>query len=116
MDDQPLAGIAVRCSSASPAAQTASFLLSDLGATVTSVDASSQAEIGDVCAGAPAAHVRLSGFGERGRFAAAHDHHSTVEAVGGAHMGQYTYEPGPAYLVSPYSTVGQALLTSAATL
>ena len=116
MDDQPLAGHSIRCSSTSAAAQMAAFVLSDLGARVITVPAAAAADVGDACAESADVRVRLSGFGEHGRFAAAPDHHSAVEAVGGAQMGQYTYEPGPAYLVSPYSTVGQALLAAAAIL
>ena len=114
MDDQPLAGRSIRCSSSSPAAETVRFLLSDLGARVVSVPMTADADIGG--AGATKAAVRLSAYGERGPLAGAPEHHSAVEAAGGAQMGQYTYAPGPAYLVSPYSTVGQALLATAATL
>jgi crotonobetainyl-CoA:carnitine CoA-transferase CaiB-like acyl-CoA transferase len=110
MTSLPLAGRTVRCASDAPAAQMAAFLLSDLGAEVSQAPPGGPAEIGGL--GSPAGAVRVSPYGERGRFAGGPPHHSAVEAVAGAQMAQYTYSPGPAYLVSPYSTVAQALLAA----
>jgi crotonobetainyl-CoA:carnitine CoA-transferase CaiB-like acyl-CoA transferase len=111
-----LAGQTVRIASESQAANLAAYLLADLGATVTRVPAGRAAEIVDAGGDPSAALAVLSGYGPHGPYAGAPAHHSAVEAVAGAHIAQYTYEPGPAYLVSPYSTVGQALLTTAATI
>ena len=97
-DGAPLAGHTLRCSSSSEAARTAAFLLTDLGANVLSVAPGQAADIADVDTAA-GNRVALSAYGKRGRFRSAPTHHSAVEAVGGAQMGQYTYTPGLAYLV-----------------
>lgn len=114
MNDRPLAGRAFRASSASPAADLAAFLLADLGASVRHASPEVPAAIAGLDGAAAPGGVILSPFGARGRFAGGPDHHSAVEAVGGAHLAQYTYTPGPAYLVTPYSTVAQAALAACA--
>jgi len=91
-------------------------LLSDLGANVIDVPPGADADLVDLKSAGTASRVMLSPYGAHGRFADAPDHHAAVEAVGGALLAQYTYTPGPAYLVSPYSTVGQALLATAAVI
>lgn len=98
------------------AAELTAFLLRDLGARVTDARRGEPADLAAAGAGHRASGVRLSAYGERGRLAGGPDHHAAIEAVGGALLGQYTYEPGPAYLVSPYASVGQALLATAALL
>jgi crotonobetainyl-CoA:carnitine CoA-transferase CaiB-like acyl-CoA transferase len=108
----PLAGRTFRVGTGSPASRLASFLLADLGGTVRQTAPGATAEIADAGSAATAGSVSLSALGERGRFRDAPAHHSAVEAIGGAQMAQYTYEPGPAYLVSPYSTVAQGILTA----
>ena len=114
MDGRPLAGRTFRSASGSPAAALAAFLLSDLGARVLDVAPGAPADLADRHGTSAAGGVALSPYGPRGRFADGPDHHSAVEAVGGAHLAQYTYAPGPAYLVTPYSTVAQAALAAAA--
>src|SRR6476469_546989 len=114
MDARPLAGRTYRSSATSSAGDLASFLLQDLGARVQPTSAGSRTDLADLDHGE--ARVVLSPYVPRGRFRDAQAHHSAVEAVGGALMGQYTYEPGPAYLVNPFSTVGQALLATAAVI
>src|SRR5262245_60781790 len=114
MDARPLAGRTYRSSTTSPAAELVCFVLRDLGARVEPAAAGARADLADQDQGE--AGVNLSPYGPRGRFRDAPAHHAAVEAVGGALMGQYTYEPGPAYLVNPFSTVGQALLATAAVI
>ncbi|MGD9890297.1 MAG: CoA transferase [Dehalococcoidia bacterium] len=117
MDGQPLAGRSYTTATSSSAGEIAGFLLADLGARVVDVQGSgTPAQIADLTGDTSAARVVLSPYGERGRFAGGPGHHSAVEAVGGAHMCQYTYAPGPAYLVTPYSSVGQGALAAAAVL
>jgi crotonobetainyl-CoA:carnitine CoA-transferase CaiB-like acyl-CoA transferase len=117
MTDRPLTGRTFRIASDAPGAHLAGFLLSDLGGQVQPCRSDEGATIADLTtAGEHRAAVGLSAYGPRGRFRDAPPHESAVAAVGGALMGQYTYAPGPAYLVVPYATVGQALLTVAATL
>lgn len=115
MVERPLGGRTFRNSSGSAAARLAAFLLTDLGARVQDVPAGEPADLADA-GGDAAGAVLLSPFGARGRFAGAPDHHSAVEAVGGAHLAQYTYTAGPAYLVTPYSVVGQSVLAAAAVI
>jgi crotonobetainyl-CoA:carnitine CoA-transferase CaiB-like acyl-CoA transferase len=116
MDAKALAGHRFAVASRSPAADLASFLLSDLGASVQRLPSGAAGDIGDLCADGDSPGVRLSAYGPSGRFATAPEHESAVDAIGGALMAQYTYAPGPAYLVAPYATVGQALLATAAAL
>jgi crotonobetainyl-CoA:carnitine CoA-transferase CaiB-like acyl-CoA transferase len=116
MDRAPLTGHEFTVASQSPAARLASFLLSDLGAAVRHERDANAGDIVDLREDRSAAGVVLSPYGPSGRFAGAPAHESAVDAVGGALMGQYTYEPGPAYLVTPYATVAQALLATAAAL
>jgi crotonobetainyl-CoA:carnitine CoA-transferase CaiB-like acyl-CoA transferase len=115
---RPLDGLRVRSAARSAAAEVAEFLLADLGATVVRVPGGAPADLSDLGREGPAATngVLLSAYGSRGRFAGGPEHHSAVAAVGGALIAQYTEAPGPAYLVTPYSTVGQALLSVAALL
>jgi crotonobetainyl-CoA:carnitine CoA-transferase CaiB-like acyl-CoA transferase len=116
VDERPLDGMTFRVSSRGPAASLVSFLLAGLGASVLDVPPGADADLVDLKPDETAGGVMLSPYGAHGRFAGAPDHHSAVEAVGGALLAQYTYTPGPAYLVSPYSTVGQALLATAAVI
>jgi crotonobetainyl-CoA:carnitine CoA-transferase CaiB-like acyl-CoA transferase len=116
MSDKPLDGRTMLRRGRSDASVLAAYILSDLGAHVIDVPAGSSADIADHDAGAAAPSVLLSPYGLTGRYADAPAHHSAVEAVAGAHVAQYAYTPGPVYLVSPYSTVGQALLAVAGTL
>jgi len=113
MQAKPLAGEHFSVATAVPAADLAAFLLADLGASVRVANDTGSADIG---AASGNGGVTLSAFGSRGRFVSAPAHESAVAAIGGAAMGQYTYEPGPAYLVIPYATVAQALLAVAAVL
>jgi crotonobetainyl-CoA:carnitine CoA-transferase CaiB-like acyl-CoA transferase len=106
----------VSIGSRAAAAELADFVLRDLGAERVAVPRDGAADVADIGSPTRPGAVLLSPYGAAGRFAAAPDHHSAVEAVGGALLGQYTYEPGPAYLVSPYSTAGQALLAAAAAI
>src|SRR5215208_6409113 len=115
MRDQPLTGRRISVASQAPAAELAAFLLEDLGARVERRPVACATTIAAL-GGTPDATVLLSPYGPRGRFAGAPPHESAVAAIGGALMGQYTYAPGPAYLVVPYATVGQALLAVAAAL
>jgi crotonobetainyl-CoA:carnitine CoA-transferase CaiB-like acyl-CoA transferase len=110
---RPLAARTFRVGSIDPASRIASLVLADLGATLVQAAPGATVDIG---AGSSSRLVGLSPFGRSGRFRDAPPHHSAVEAIGGAQMAQYTYEPGPAYLVSPYSTVAQALLTAIAAI
>src|SRR5579884_1972732 len=114
MDESPLAGRTVHISSDTPAAALTARLLADLGARTVAVPVDVPAEVVDRSGVAAPGAAVLSPFGPHGRFAGGPDHHAAVAAVGGALLAQYTYEPGPAYLVSPYATVGQALLAAAA--
>jgi crotonobetainyl-CoA:carnitine CoA-transferase CaiB-like acyl-CoA transferase len=116
VDAKPLNGQTFVNASKSPAADLASFILSDLGASVREAPSNGAADIVDLAETTRGPGVNLSPYGRNGRFAAAPAHDSAVDAIGGALMAQYTYEPGPAYLVTPYATVGQALLTTAAVL
>jgi crotonobetainyl-CoA:carnitine CoA-transferase CaiB-like acyl-CoA transferase len=116
MDAKPLSNQAFVNASRSPAARLASFLLSDLGGTVRAEPQPAAVDIVDLETTATASGAVLSPYGTKGRFALAPAHDSAVDAIGGALMAQYTYEPGPAYLVTPYATVGQALLTTAAVI
>jgi crotonobetainyl-CoA:carnitine CoA-transferase CaiB-like acyl-CoA transferase len=115
VDHRPLAGMTIRTGSSAPAAALAGYLLADLGADVREAPAV-EADLADPGRDHASGAVLLSPYGLNGRFAAAPDHHSAVEAIGGALLAQYTYAPGPAYLVSPYSTVAQALLAVAAAI
>ena len=115
MSDRPLDGMTIRSASAAPAAELAGYLLTDLGADVQRVPAAEGADLGDFGATAAPA-VALSTYGAVGRFVGGPAHHSAVEAVSSALSSQYTYSPGPAYLVSPYATTGQALLAASALL
>jgi len=112
--EKPLATRTFRISSSGPAARIARLVLGDLGGRLVETAPGAAADIAD--AGSPGLLVSLSPFGARGRFAESPAHHSAVEAIGGAQMAQYTYTPGPAYLVSPYSTVAQGLLATIAAL
>jgi crotonobetainyl-CoA:carnitine CoA-transferase CaiB-like acyl-CoA transferase len=114
--DKPLAGLKVRSAAGSPAAELAEFLLADLGATIVRVPVGVAADLTDHNGEAPAGGVVLSPYGSRGRYADGPAHYSAIAAVGGALMAQYTYTPGPAYLVTPYATAGQGLLAVAAIL
>jgi crotonobetainyl-CoA:carnitine CoA-transferase CaiB-like acyl-CoA transferase len=116
MDAKPLSNQTFVNASRSPAARLASFVLTDLGATVRKSPANGDADIVDLEDAASASGVVLSPYGRNGRYAAAPVHESAIDAIGGALMAQYTYDPGPAYLVTPYATVGQALLTTSAIL
>lgn len=116
MGEQPLAGHTIRRAGRSPASALAGYILSDLGAGVIDVPPGSGADIADHDTGALASSVLLSPYGLTGVYADAPAHHSAVEAIAGAHVAQYAYTPGPVYLVSPYSTVAQALLAVAGTL
>ncbi|HLZ72129.1 MAG TPA: CoA transferase [Dehalococcoidia bacterium] len=112
-DTAPLAGLSFAIGSRTAAADLAAFVLRDLGArTVAASDGA--ADLADAGVNVRRSAVLLSPYGATGRFAGAPDHHAAIGAVGGALLGQYTYAPGPAYLVSPYATVGQALLATAA--
>jgi len=113
--DAVLAGQSFAIGSRGAAAELAAFLLRDLGAQIAAAGPGEAADLVDASSNA-AGSVLLSPYGERGRFAGGPEHHAAIEAVGGALLGQYTYEPGPAYLVSPYANVGQALLAVAALL
>jgi crotonobetainyl-CoA:carnitine CoA-transferase CaiB-like acyl-CoA transferase len=113
LDTQPLAGRTFTSASRAPAAEIATFLLADLGATIQLRPTGSSADLADRASDTNVARVVLSPYGVHGRFADAPAHHSAVEAVGGAHVAQYTYAPGPAYLVTPYSDVAQGALTAA---
>ena len=113
MDARPLSGRSYRSSSGAPAAALAGYLLADLGGRVDQVSSRAAAEMhGSEGSGG----LLLTAYGKRGPFAAAPAHHSAAEAVGGALIAQYTYAPGPAYLVNPVSTVAHALLATAAVL
>ncbi len=114
-DGAPLASQRFTIGSRAAAAELAAFVLRDLGATTAAAEHGA-ADLADAGDDGRRGAVLLSPYGETGRFAAASPHHSAIEAVGGALLGQYTYALGPAYLVSPYSTVGQALLATAAAI
>ena len=116
MDERTLTGRTYTVASATPAAALASFVLSDLGADIRQAPPGTDADIGDRAGGAAPRSVALDAYVARGRFSTAPTHESAVLAIGGALMGQYTYADGPAYLVTPYASVGQALLATAATL
>ncbi len=115
-EDAALAGQRFTIGSGGAAAELAAFLLRDLGARTDAAHPGERADLADAGAAHTTSEVLLSAYGERGRFAGGPDHHAAIEAVGGALLAQYTYAPGPAYLVSPYATVGQALLAVAALL
>lgn len=111
MDQRPLVGHTVTISSRAPAAALSGFLLAELGARVRHAD-----EVGtirDHAAGGWGG-VTLSGYGERGACADAPAHVSAIHAIGGAALAQYTFAPGPAYLVTPYATVAQAIMAAIA--
>jgi len=112
VDGRPLAGRTFRTNGGAAAA-VASFVLADLGARVVEVAPDAAADFGS---GATAHTVVLSPYGSAGRLAGGPDHDSAVEGIGGAMMAQWTYAPGPAYLVTPYATTGQGLLAVAALL
>lgn len=114
-DGKPLSGRTVRRAGDSPALDLAAYLLRDLGARVDNASGG-DADLATHDVGAPDAPVILSPYGLDGSFKDAPAHHSAVEAVAGAHVGQYAYTPGPVYLVSPYSITAQGLLATAAYL
>jgi len=116
MDEQPLAGRSFRRAGHSQASSLAGALLSDLGGHVLDVAAGGEVDLADRDIGDVRSSVVLSAYGAAGRFADAPEHHSAVEAVAGALTAQYAYQPGPVYLVSPYSNTAQALLAAAAVL
>lgn len=116
MEELPLAGRSYRRAGGSQAAGLAGSILSDLGGRMLDVAAGSGAELADWDGRDERSSVVLSAYGVTGRFADGPVHHSAVEAVAGALTAQYAYEPGPVYLVSPYSTTAQALLAVAGVL
>lgn len=111
MTTLPLAGRTFRSSSRSDAAPLIRFLLEDMGARVVDVPPEVAADLVDA-GHAETGGVALSAYGPHGRFAHGPDHFSAIAAVGGVLMGQYTYAPGPAYVLAPYSSVAQALLAT----
>jgi crotonobetainyl-CoA:carnitine CoA-transferase CaiB-like acyl-CoA transferase len=106
LETRPLTGSTYRFGHECGEAVTiASFVIGSLGGTCEAAGAGGGGET-----------IALSGYGPRGRFAAAPAHESAVAAIAGALMAQWTYRRGPAYLVTPYAATGQGLLAAAATL
>ena len=111
-----LDGIEVRVSASGLAARVASSLLSDLGARVIEVGSDQPADLADAGRPTTAAGVALSWYGPTGRWRDAPANEATVNAIGGAALGQYTYGVVPAYLVTPFAQTAQGLLSAIAVL
>lgn len=109
-----LAGETVRVASSGLAARIASSLLSDLGATVET--GNGPADLADPGTPMSTAGVTLSSYGLRGEFRDAPNSDQAVMAVGGALAVQWSYRPGAVYLVTPFASAAQGILSATALL
>ena len=109
-----LAGETVRVASSRLAARIASSLLSDLGATVQ--EGGGPADLADPGTSMSAAGVTLSAYGLHGAFRDAPSSDQAVMAVGGALAVQWSYRPGAVYLVTPFASAAQGILSATALL
>ncbi len=109
-----LAGEVVRVASSSLGARIASSLLSDLGATIET--GSGPADLADPGTHMAADGVTLSAYGLRGEFRDAPASDQAVLAIGGALAVQWSYRPGAVYLVTPFPSAAQGILSATALL
>jgi crotonobetainyl-CoA:carnitine CoA-transferase CaiB-like acyl-CoA transferase len=112
--DRVLSGEIVRVSSSRLGARIASSLLSDLGATVTMGD--DLADLADPGARVSDTGVTLSSYGLHGEFRDAPETDQAVMAIGGALAAQWSYRPGPVYLLTPFPSAAQGILSATALL
>ncbi|TAJ16132.1 MAG: hypothetical protein EPO65_13860 [Dehalococcoidia bacterium] len=111
-----LDGVEVRVSATNLAARVATSILGDLGACITEVSATQPADLTEAGAPTTPAGVSLDWYGSTGRWRDAPPNEASMNAIGGAALGQYTYGPVPAYLVTPFAQTAQGLLAAIAVL
>lgn len=109
-----LSGETVRVTSSRLAARIAASLLGDLGATVQGGDG--VADLADPGKPISPAGVTLSAYGLSGEFRDAPASDQAVMAVGGALTAQWSYRPGPVYLLTPFASAAQGILSAIALL
>ena len=109
-----LAGETVRVASSGLAARIASSLLSDLGARIET--GAGPADLADPGITMAPAGVTLSAYGLHGEFRDAPATDQAVMAVGGALAAQWSYRPGAVYLLTPFASAAQGILSATALL
>ncbi len=108
-----LSGLSLSVNTQTGAARVASLLLRNLGADVREVTGEA-ADLAGLDQPRTESGITLSAFGDRGPYRDASPTDQAVLSVGGALMGQWTYRPGPAYLVTPFPSAAQGILSAIA--